>query len=171
MKKGIPTHTFFRVVFFRHKGSLTICEVSRRVLRDAFLAVVTPGHYPSPPILFFDSRPPCGGRKKEIPPTGVPSPKGGRTYSSGKTPKERSSPYNNVVALLYPFPPHIRRRGVASLPSVADPTPTVARFLHDAPFPIDKASQPYFRFLGTLQSATTSSPDAQQAPIVSTKHF
>src|SRR5580698_8203144 len=98
MKKGIPTHTFFRVVFFRHKGSLTICEVSRRVLRDAFLAVVTPGHYPLLPSFFFDSRPPCGGRKKEIPPTGVPSPKGGRTYSSGKTPKERSSPYNNVVA-------------------------------------------------------------------------
>jgi len=53
MKKGIPTHTFFRVVFFRHKGSLTICEVSRRVLRDAFLAVVTPGHYPLLPSFFL----------------------------------------------------------------------------------------------------------------------
>jgi hypothetical protein len=42
------------------------------------------------------------------------------------------------VALLYPFPPHIRRRGVASLPSVADTTPTVAPF-RNAPFPIDEA--------------------------------
>lgn len=129
------------------------------------------GALPSPPILFFDSQPPCGGRKKEIPPTGVPSPKGGRTYSSGKTPKEKSSPYNNVVALLYPFPPHIRRRGVASLPSVADPNAhgrTLASTMRLFP---STRLQPYFRFLGTLQSATTSSPDAQQAPIVSTKHF
>jgi len=57
---------------------------------------------------------------------------------AGKTPKERSSLYNNIVALLYPFPPHIRRRGVASLPSVADTTPTVAPF-RNAPFPIDEA--------------------------------
>jgi len=52
-------------------------------------------------ILFFDSR-----RKKEVPPTGVPSPKGGRTYSSRKNPERKEFSLQQHRGSSLPFSPH-----------------------------------------------------------------
>jgi hypothetical protein len=146
MKKGIPTHTFFRVVFFRHMEFR-----SRRKPPCASRRLFSGGNAGALPVSseFFFLIPSEGNKKSRQ--LGSHLRKEAERIPAGKTPKERSSLYNNIVALLYPFPPHIRRRGVASLPSVADTTPTVAPF-RDAPFPIDEP-EGLFPVLGsTLRS-------------------